>query len=236
MFLDILPLLGTIFYLYISNYLKKIYIIQKQLISNPNGLHYFSILHNCTLTAFSSYTFVSLCKVLLFQGIHAGHNIYMSQPYIKSLIFWFYISKYYEYFDTFLLYLKGRNPIFLQKFHHIGAVICWHVCYKNDVDFILFGTLFNSCVHSIMYFYYLMTLFKINIRGIRIFITTGQILQLSVGGFCGLYFFYPPVETVKNYNLIIFFNIYIACLLYLFGEFMLINYFIPMHKSNIKRY
>jgi len=149
----------------------------------------------------------------------------MSQPYIKNLIFWFYISKYYEYFDTFLLYLKGRNPIFLQKYHHIGAVICWHLCYNNNVDMIIYGTLLNSGVHSIMYFYYLMTLFKINIRGMRMYITTLQILQLSVGGFCGLYYYYPPIETKYNYGIIIFFNTYIVGLLYLFGEFMVLNYF-----------
>jgi hypothetical protein len=149
----------------------------------------------------------------------------MSQPNVKNLIFWFYISKYYEYFDTFLLYLKGRNPIFLQKYHHIGAVICWHLCYNNNVDMIIYGTLLNSGVHSIMYFYYLMTLFKINIRGMRMYITTLQILQLSVGGFCGLYYYYPPIETKYNYGIIIFFNIYIVGLLYLFGEFMFLNYF-----------
>jgi len=223
--LNITPVIGTIFYLYVSKILKNSFLNSNNQIANSKTLYYFSVTHNTILVSFSFYTFVSLCSVLFNQGFLAGHDIFMSQPNIKNLIFWFYISKYYEYFDTFLLYLKGRNPIFLQKYHHIGAVICWHLCYNNNVDMIIYGTLLNSGVHSIMYFYYLMTLFKINIRGMRMYITTLQILQLSVGGFCGLYYYYPPVETLYNYEIIIFFNIYIVGLLYLFGEFMFLNYF-----------
>jgi len=223
--LNITPVIGTIFYLYVSKILKNSFLNSNNQIAKSKTLYYFSVTHNTILVSFSFYTFVSLCSVLFNQGFLAGHAIFMSQPYIKNLIFWFYISKYYEYFDTFLLYLKGRNPIFLQKYHHIGAVICWHLCYNNNVDMIIYGTLLNSGVHSIMYFYYLMTLFKINIRGMRMYITTLQILQLSVGGFCGLYYYYPPIETKYNYGIIIFFNTYIVGLLYLFGEFMVLNYF-----------
>lgn len=223
--LNITPVIGTIFYLYVSKILKNSFLNSNNQIAKSKTLYYFSVTHNTILVSFSFYTFVSLCSVLFNQGFLVGHAIFMSQPYIKNLIFWFYISKYYEYFDTFLLYLKGRNPIFLQKYHHIGAVICWHLCYNNNVDMIIYGTLLNSGVHSIMYFYYLMTLFKINIRGMRMYITTLQILQLSVGGFCGLYYYYPPIETKYNYGIIIFFNIYIVGLLYLFGEFMFLNYF-----------
>jgi hypothetical protein len=223
--LNIAPIIGTIFYLYLSKMLKNSYCNLNNKIAKSKSLYYFTIIHNMTLTTFSFYTFISLCGIVFNQGILSGHVIFMSQPYIKNLIFWFYISKYYEYFDTFLLYLKGRNPIFLQKYHHIGAVICWHLCYIHDVDIIIYGSLLNSGVHSIMYFYYLLTLFKINIRGMRMYITTLQILQLIVGGISGLYYYYPPTETKYNYGIIIFFNLYIAGLVYLFGEFMFLNYF-----------
>ena len=35
----------------------------------------------------------------------------------------FYFSKYYEYLDTWLVRAKGRQPIYLQKYHHIGAAM-----------------------------------------------------------------------------------------------------------------
>lgn len=228
--LVIAPIVGTLFYLYVSKYLKSAYYNSNNQIAKSKSLYYFSIIHNTILVSFSFYTFTSLCGVIIKQGIIDGRGFYMSQQNVNSVVFWFYISKYYEYFDTFLLYLKGRNPIFLQKYHHIGAVICWHLCYINNVDMVFFASILNSGVHSIMYFYYLMTLFKINIRGMRMYITILQILQLSVGGFCGLYYYYPPIETKYNYGIIVFFNLYIVGLLYLFGEFMVKNYF---HKKTL---
>ena len=229
----IAPLIGTTFYIYVSRLLKSHFqnSSNQQRVSQ-DALQYFSIIHNAALTTFSFYTFVSLLIVIVEQGIHSGHSVYMYQPYVKRLIFWFYLSKYYEYFDTFLLYVKGREPIFLQKYHHVGAVICWHLCYKYDVDMIVFGTILNSGIHSVMYLYYLMTLLKINVRGMRMYITTGQMTQLVCGGAAGLYFYYPPVETRWNYRIIIFFNLYIAGLVYLFGEFMAANYFRPAKISN----
>jgi hypothetical protein len=231
---DIAPLLGTFFYFYTCNFLKTKF-INKENYNNSliksNTFYIFSILHNSALVVFSFYTFVSLTKVLLEQGIHAGHMIYMSQPHINSLVFWFYISKYYEYCDTFLLYCKGKKPIFLQKFHHVGAVICWHLAYKYNVDMLMFGSLLNSGVHSIMYFYYLLTIVKINVKMMRVYITIAQIIQLGLGGYYGLYRYYPPVETFWNYGIIIIFNGYITFLLYLFAEFAIVNY---MSNKKIK--
>ena len=227
MFKYINPVTGTILYLYISKLLKcsfckKTYTVDA--IVNSKLLYYFSIFHNTALTLFSFYTFVSLNKVLFEQGIHGGHSIYMSQPYIKKTVYWFYISKYYEYFDTFLLYCKGRNPIFLQKYHHIGATFGWYLCYTYDVDMIMFASLFNSGIHTIMYSYYLMTIFKINIKGMRMYITISQIMQLFIGSLLGLIYYYPPIETSVNYRIIILFNLYIYGLLYLFFKFILENY------------
>jgi hypothetical protein len=220
------PIAGTIFYLYILALLEEIFCNKKyNNIICPKFIYYFSIFHNSTLTIFSLYTFLSLYKVISIQGIHGEHKFYMSQPHIKTIVYWFYISKYYEYFDTVLLYCKGRKPIFLQKYHHIGAVICWHLGYKYDVDMFMFGSLFNSGVHTIMYFYYLLTIFKINIKCMRIYITIYQIVQLTSGSLLGLVCYHPPIETIFNYRIIILFNMYIYGLLCLFLQFMFDNYF-----------
>lgn len=218
----ITPIIGTTLYIYVSSILKKMHPSLEKTASKP--LYYYSITHNAALAAFSFYTFVSLSRIMMEQGIVAGHKYYMAQPYVKNLIFWFYLSKYYEYFDTFLLCVKGRNPIFLQKYHHVGAAVCWHLCYSYDVDMGVFATILNSFVHSIMYSYYWMTLLKWNIRGMRMYITMAQMAQLVGGGMAGLYYYYP-VETGWNYRIIVFFNMYIAGLVYLFGEFMVVNYF-----------
>ena len=226
--IHLFPIVGTIVYVKISSFLKTFFsTVDKKNVETP--LYCFSLVHNAGLAGFSFFTCKELCKIVYTQGIIVGHNMYMPQPYVKSLILWFYISKYYEYFDTFLLYVKGKDPIFLQKYHHIGAVICWHLCYVYNVDMIIFGTILNAGVHTIMYSYYLSTLLKMNIRGLRMYITTMQIAQLTAGLFTGTYYYFPPVETYWNYCIIIVFNAYIVGLLYLFGKFMVENYF-PQKK------
>ena len=134
-------------------------------------------------------------------------------------------SKYYEFFDTFLLYLNNKNPIFLQKYHHIGAVVCWHLLYVYKVDSIWIPTFANSFVHTIMYSYYLGCLLKIKwIRFIKKYITYLQLTQLTVPNCLALYLYYPPVETVFNYQLILFFFAYVCGLIGLFIQFFYKNY------------
>lgn len=222
--MNIIPLVGTCFYLSSSYFLQKNFCDAENQKMVEKPLRYFSIFHNAALALYSGYTFLSLCNIIYVQGIHTGHMVYMSQSVIKNVIFWFYMSKYYEYFDTFLIYMKGRNPIFLQKYHHIGAVICWHLCYEYDVDFIIFGTIINSGIHTVMYSYYLMTLLKWNVRNIRMYITFGQMGQLIAGVSAGAYYYYPPAETNLNYGIIMLFNVYIYGLIYLFAQFMFENY------------
>jgi len=213
----IFPIIGTFFYL---NWPKNIRI-------NPILLFYASVLHNLGLAFFSGYTFLSLCRLLYNDGNTVGHMIYLNDTYVTkydNLIFWFYISKYYEYFDTILLYMQNKKPIFLQKFHHIGAVICWHLCYYYKVDAIIIGTILNSGVHTVMYTYYYFTLFKIKFTALKPFITIGQIIQLVVGNVYSAIYYYPPIETWWNYSIILFFDVYICILVYLFLEFYFYSY------------
>lgn len=228
----IVPVFGTAFYLWASCWLKyynenhNLTIIPKQII------HAYSIAHNTLLSSFSFYTFVQLFSVLIHKGIYAERGYYMSHPIVKTTVFWFYLSKYYEYIDTFILYFNGKTPIFLQKYHHIGAAIMWHLCYVYDVDMIFFGSLLNSGVHSVMYAYYLASLLHIRIRGIRVYITTMQMIQLLIGLTAGSYYYYPPVETKWNYFIISLCQCYIVGLLSLFGHFMITNYAVKYTVKN----
>lgn len=234
------PVYGTLFYIYMSQILKMIFIDDAfehtctTIKSTCNKYFYgFSIAHNALLSGFSGYICASLLGVVMQQGMIVKSGHFMAQPYIKSLIFWFYMSKYYEYCDTFLLYVKGRNPIFLQKYHHVGAVICWHLSYIYDVDMIIYCTILNSGVHTVMYAYYLATLFKWNIRGVRMYITIGQMIQLGTGAIVAAYYYRPPVESWLNYSIILFFEAYVAGLMFMFGEFMVNNYW--GKKSAVKQ-
>jgi hypothetical protein len=201
-------------------------------------LHQISLLHNFLLMGFSAWTFLSLCNILSrdslgFGTVYYFKNLHQPLPLFSPLIgqnfdwiiYLFYLSKYYEFFDTFLLYLQGKQPIFLQKFHHIGAVIVWHLCYVYKVDAIWLSSFVNSFVHTIMYGYYLGCLLKINaVRRIKQWITTMQLVQLCIPSVLAIWKYYPPAETPFNYAIIIFFVAYVAVLVGLFSQFYFANY------------
>ena len=192
----------------------------KQLRINPSLLYLLSVIHNGLLVVFSSWTFVSLSQVLYNDGIVFKSNYYFQNPHFETLIYLFYISKYYEFFDTFILYLNGKSPIFLQKYHHIGAVICWHLTYIYKVEGIWIATILNSFVHTIMYSYYLGCLLKIKqVRFIKKYITSLQLCQLMPQPIC-LYLY----NTDDNYNILLFFTLYSVGLVMLFGSFYYDNY------------
>ena len=197
----------------------------KQLRINNTLLYWLSVIHNGCLVAFSAWTFVSLSQILYTDGVVFQSNYYFQNQWFDTVIYLFYLSKYYEFFDTFLLYLNGKTPIFLQKYHHIGAVICWHLMYVYKVDCIWIPSIVNSFVHMIMYSYYLGCLLKINqVRFIKKYITSLQLVQLFIPNFICLYFYAPPIESTFNYNLIKIFVGYVSVLVILFARFFYTNY------------
>uniref|UniRef100_A0A6C0B667 Very-long-chain 3-oxoacyl-CoA synthase n=1 Tax=viral metagenome TaxID=1070528 RepID=A0A6C0B667_9ZZZZ len=203
----------------------------KELRINPSLLYTLSVIHNGLLVAFSGWAFISLSQIIYTDGIVFQSNYYFQNPHFDRVIYWFYISKYYEFFDTFLLYLNGKSPIFLQKYHHIGAVICWHLHYVYKVDCLWIPSIANSFVHTIMYSYYLGCLLKVNqVRFIKKYITSLQLAQLFIPNFICLYYYVPPVETTFNYNLIKIFVGYVSILVILFSQFYYKNYIEPKRE------
>jgi len=221
MSLHILPFVGTLGYLYYP----------KELRLNPRILFFITIIHNSILIGFSLWTFMSLVKILLREGIVIKSNYYFRNDEFDKIIFYFYLSKYYEYIDTFLIYLRGNEPLFLQKYHHVGTAIIWHLgyCYKGDAIWI--PTLYNSFVHTVMYSYYLGSQFKIqSFKKYKSYITSMQIFQL-VSQFSTLYLYKPPVDSDFNYKLSILSNIFTLGLLILFCEFYYKNYNVEKKKN-----
>ena len=189
----------------------------KQLRINPSRLYALTLIHNSLLVSFSAWTFCSLAQILYKERRISN---YFQNKQFDTFIYWFYISKYYEFVDTFILYLNNKSPIFLQKYHHIGALICWHLCYVHKVEGIWIATLLNSFVHTIMYSYYLGCLLKIkHVRFIKKYITSLQLCQLIPQPIC-LYLYND------NYNILLFFTAYSIGLVILFGQFYYHNYMI----------
>jgi hypothetical protein len=225
---------GHLFYhippmLAIAGYLKYPQNVRLQ----PTILHFFSVAHNTGLIIFSGWTFLSLCKILYNNGIVFQPNYYFSIPEFEKIIFYFYLSKYYEFFDTFLIYLKGKKPVFLQTFHHIGAVISWHLAYVYQIEGVWIPSLVNSFVHTVMYSYYLGYLLRIKqVQFIKKYITSLQLFQLVVPNIFGLYY-YRYTEVPFKYNIVLMLEIYIIGLVLLFGSFYYKNYITLPEKKGV---
>jgi hypothetical protein len=201
---------------------------------NPVLLYKLSVFHNMLLVMFSALTFASLANILYNDGIIFKSNYYFQNPQFDTIIYWFYLSKYYEFFDTFLLYLNGKTPIFLQKYHHIGAVISWHLMYQYKVDMVWMATLLNSGVHTIMYSYYLGCLLKINqVRLVKKYITSIQLGQFIIL-YSNFYLYRPPIETCFNYGIITFFAAYGLGIIALFSKFYYDSYVLKERSGRIQ--
>jgi len=202
---------------------------------NENVLYCISVLHNTLLISFSAWVFISMCGVLDKYGIVFKSNHYFQFEEFDKIMYYFYLSKYYEFFDTFLLYLKGREPIFLQKYHHIGAVLAWHGAYVNKMDSIWIPSFANSFIHTIMYSYYLGCLLKIKqVRFIKKYLTSMQLMQLvGTMSLCN-YYYTPPNDSWENYQVMCFINFYNIGLIVLFIDFFKRNYSVRIQEAKKK--
>ena len=200
---------------------------REQLRNIPDGVIYWvSIFHNLGLHIFSCYHFCAFMSILFRHGVIAGRGAYFDIPGVDALLLSFYLSKYYEYMDTAILYAKGKEPIFLQKFHHVGAAVVWHVGYVYRFDGVYFASLINSGIHTVMYLYYLLSMFPMirrRISSYKVYITSAQVAQLGFGA-VALPWYYYSIESDWNRGVIWLFDIYIGCLLVLFLRFMVVNY------------
>ncbi|KAF7550292.1 hypothetical protein G7046_g8055 [Stylonectria norvegica] len=94
----------------------------------------------------------------------------------------FYLSKFYEVLDTFIILAKGKPSSTLQTYHHAGAMLSMWAGMRYMSAPIWMFVLINSFIHSLMYFYYTITAFSIRVpTPIKRSLTTMQITQFLVG-------------------------------------------------------
>ncbi|KAJ3056985.1 hypothetical protein HK097_001929 [Rhizophlyctis rosea] len=148
------------------------------------------VMHNIALCVFSGVTFLNIAPVWVRNlwerpGVE-GFCDKDSKVWEEHLFYWswfFYLSKYYEIFDTIIILLKGRRTSLLQSYHHAGAIISMYLCVTSRATATWIFVLFNSFIHTLMYCYY--TLTTLNIRPpqwLKKNLTSMQITQFLVGG------------------------------------------------------
>ncbi|OAQ70483.1 GNS1/SUR4 membrane protein [Pochonia chlamydosporia 170] len=94
----------------------------------------------------------------------------------------FYLSKFYEVLDTFIILAKGKFSSTLQTYHHAGAMLCMWAGMRYMSAPIWVFVLVNSFIHALMYTYYTLTAFSIKVpMVVKRTLTTMQITQFVTG-------------------------------------------------------
>ena len=62
----------------------------------------------------------------------------------------FYLSKFYEVIDSFIILAKGKKSSFLQTYHHAGAMMCMWAGIRYMAPPIWMFVLVNSALHALM--------------------------------------------------------------------------------------
>lgn len=94
----------------------------------------------------------------------------------------FYLSKFYEVLDTFIILAKGKPSSTLQTYHHAGAMICMWAGMRYMAIPIWVFVVYNSFIHTLMYTYYTLTAFSVKVPTIvKRSLTTMQIMQFLIG-------------------------------------------------------
>mmetsp|Transcript_4723 Transcript_4723/g.10091 ORF Transcript_4723/g.10091 Transcript_4723/m.10091 type:complete len:305 (-) Transcript_4723:51-965(-) len=195
------------------------------------GLVFF---HNVLLCVFSAWVWFRTWH-LVYSSIQAvgfmdtycetERSILMSSG-LALYITLFYLSKYYEFMDTLILIIKGKQVSLLQTYHHSGAVFAmWMLAAARAPSALIFLGL-NGMIHTVMYAYYAASSLGYTSR-LKKYITTMQITQFFAGEIAA---FVPTANIVPNClnpagRFASFFSmIYVVPLVLLFAQFYASSY------------
>lgn len=186
----------------------------------------FVLLHNVFLCVYSVWTFVSMLQC--FGKTVASMSLrYNSQSRLSNFVYavcdvengvfnqdfmtknltilgwWFYMLKFYEVIDTIIILLKGKPSSLLQSYHHAGAMMCMWSGIRYRAPPIWIFVVFNSFIHSLMYFYFSLCCIRVRVPVIaKRILTSLQICQFVFGGSLAVFHaFVWYYDTLSNsYN------------------------------------
>jgi len=187
------------------------------------------ILHNLFLAVFSLVVFVNSWPIVLQHLYNRGINsTFCDQDnslWSSGLGGWatiFYISKYWEFLDTYVLIIKNKKPSFLQLYHHAGIVITMWGAIVSQGTWVLIVVLLNSGIHTLMYtYFFIKTIWpKKQIKQAK-YLTKAQIIQF----FTGITYILPihvlgdSCDSVASRFVCLFIELYAGGLIFLFITF-----------------
>ncbi|KAK9457805.1 GNS1/SUR4 family-domain-containing protein [Dipodascopsis uninucleata] len=214
--------------------------------------HWLVIAHNMFLCVYSAWTCLGMSSSLIRNIIETSRISSGSSSFWRSLCalnggiwenglsyygFLFYLSKFYEVFDTIIILAKGKRSSLLQTYHHAGAMLSMWAGIRFASPPIWVFVVFNSLIHTLMYFYYTLSGLKITVpKSLKRALTTAQICQFIFGGSLAMahffVYYFDPLEGAYTSCLVnqgqtfaLFLNVaYLAPLTYLFIGFWIDSY------------
>ena len=227
---------SEVFYFSILFIVMKFVLFEVSNSTKENVLKPFLKLYNLGMVIFSAGCFIAMLKALQEITLYGSD---CSSAFDNKLFALtaklFYYSKFVEYIDSWSLALSGKRVSVLQFIHHLGAPWDMYLFFVTKNEGIWIFVLLNSFVHTVMYSYYLASLYKIRIP-FKSCITYMQITQFNVGFY--LVWFYKDVACYSASAERLFgwlFNyLYVGAVLVLFINFTIWTYFFPSRRGPVK--
>eukprot|EP00899_Mesostigma_viride_P005969 jgi/Mesvir1/15373/Mv06569-RA.1 len=196
---------------------------------DPVILKPFVALHNVGLVVLSTYMFVKILLEAKNNGYSVWGNAYKrSEKEMAIGITIFFLSKIWEFVDTFIMLLKGnvRQVSFLHVYHHASiSAIWWMLAYDMPGGEVYWSATLNSFVHIVMYSYYLLASIITGEGARKKYLFWGKYLtQLQMTQFLlNLFQAYYNMQSAtsdahtKFFAKVLFY--YMGTMLFLFGQF-----------------
>lgn len=129
---------------------------------DPSWLKLFVQVHNLILILLSA----GMASSAVYFAVQGGYTLWgnafkLSERGMALTIYVFYLSKFYEFFDTFIMLLKGKSEqISLLHVYHHGSIssIWWVIAYAAPGGDAYYSCALNSLVHVLMYTYYALSM------------------------------------------------------------------------------
>ena len=184
--------------------------------------------HNVFLTLLSAYMFVGVVT----EAVRNKYGIFLNgynpkETQMAWFIYVFYVSKFYEFLDTFIMLWKGNvaQVSFLHVYHHATIAPIWYVIAKMAPGGEAYwSAAANSLVHVIMYTYYCCAALKVDKKYLTWakYLTMFQMAQFAmnmVQAAVDITFDSPYMHSLTH---LLFY--YMITLLFLFGSFFVNKY------------
>lgn len=191
----------------------------------PMKLKTYSIIHNLAMTIYNLYMVIEIVRqvYLYMPGIYGEIDRSERGLGLASVLWCFYVSKVFEFNDTFIMVMKQnfRQITFLHVYHHAFVFLVWWV----DIRFYPGGEAWpsafgNSLVHVFMYSHYLFASLGYSTPWKKL-LTKFQMVQLAMFTVQGITLLFNPSPF---FAIGVFNGFFALTILILFANFYIQSY------------